>query len=70
VLDALHPVLVRITAVDAMGQMIAVTGRNDAFVAEQGPEFGTASYREDDGTRLRNFPTHAVQVTPLRPPPR
>jgi len=52
------------------GAKIAITGRNDAFVSEQGPAFGTDSYREDDGSRLRNFPTHAVLVTPKRPPPR
>jgi len=70
VLPALQEVLVRVTAVDAMGRMIAITGRNDAFVSEQGPAFGTDSYREDDGSRLRNFPTHAILVTPKRPPPR
>jgi hypothetical protein len=61
VLPALTPVLVRVSAVDANGRMIASTG----------PNGDTGAFREAVGLvdRFRTFPLGAVVVTPLRPPP-
>lgn len=61
VLTSLVPVLVRISAVDAGGRLIAAIGTNGDFGA----------YRETIGSedRLRIFPLGAVIVTPSRPPP-
>lgn len=60
-LAALAAVLVRVSAVDANGRMIATTG----------PNGDTGSFREAVGIldRLRTFPLGAVVVTPDRPPP-
>jgi hypothetical protein len=60
-LAALLPVLVRVSAVDVQGRMIATTGPNGDL----------ASFREKVGLldRLRTFPLGAVVVTPDRPPP-
>lgn len=60
-LAALLPVLVRVSAVDANGGMIATTGAYGDL----------ASFRESVGLldRLRTFPLGAVVVTPNRPPP-
>jgi hypothetical protein len=61
VLPALTPVLVRVSAVDSTGRLIATTGLNGDFGA----------FREAVGLqeRFRTFPLGAVAVTPLRPPP-
>lgn len=61
ILAALQPVLVRVSAVDANGGMIATTG----------PNGDTGAFREAVGAqdRLRTFPLGAVIVTPNRPPP-
>jgi hypothetical protein len=59
VLQALQPVLVRVSAVDSSGAMIATTG----------PDGDTGAFREEDGSRLRTFPLGAVTVTPQRPLP-
>ena len=67
VLDALRSVLVRVTAVDAHGRMIATIGEN---VGLDTPLTGARAYNEDDATRSRVFPPRAITVTPQRPPPR
>src|SRR4029077_20329593 len=61
VLQSLIPVLVRVSAVDANGKMIATISTNG----------DQALYRETIGAedRLRTFPLGAIIVTPKRPPP-
>ena len=54
-------VLVRVSAVDSTGRMLATTGLSGDMGA----------FREEVGQdeRFRTFPLGAVVVTPLRPPP-
>ena len=56
VLPALQEVRVRVSAVDAMGRMIASIGANG----------DSSTFAEPDGSRIRTFPIGAVVVTPGR----
>lgn len=61
VLLGLQAVLVRVSAVDAGGQMIATIRENG--------DVGAFQERVGEQDRRRTFPLGAVVVTPLRPPP-
>ena len=67
ILNGLQEVLIRISAVNASGRMIAMTGSADVLTITNPADRDSASERFDQIDRVRAWPLNAKRVTPGRP---